>query len=500
MSVRLTHVLQRAKVRLLGDLHGLTFESLAKSRHCGVKTIRELAQIVAAAKKNARDPAFPAVNGSASPALEFTVPERVRRLALADLPVTKRLEHLFQTLHVSRLGQLHGRSSSEFLEHKNCGVKTIRELQELISRAAAGEFDAAASHQNGAPAELLGLIEAALARLDQRDRVLMLARLGKTGASPPNLAKIGRRLGLSRERVRQVEGLAAAAIRMTWGPRIPALLEALRERCLSALLPLTPALLAAWLGDDPPEFTLTPPAQLRLIGLLDERMPCWPDADDGRGGFEEKTSPVERDLGEILLGAGGRLPLAEAFLRLRQQRGQTRLDPTVFLAGVRRARQLRVEFPAPENPVLRLLRASAPALAASIVADSIRPLRAHEIHHLAIRRFGREMVRFGPSFVGQALTEVPAVYTLGSGLYGTQRHFHLAPRKWKEVRDAFVGLLERAKRPISAYEVVQDRLMPSLSRDVNAHEVASALRDDPRLTNLGLLFFSLARWEPKRGG
>ena len=45
----------------------------------------------------------------------------------------------------------------------------------------------------------------ALASLPQREREVVVMRYGLTGAEPQTLEEIGRRLGLTRERVRQIE-------------------------------------------------------------------------------------------------------------------------------------------------------------------------------------------------------------------------------------------------------------------------------------------------------
>ena len=48
----------------------------------------------------------------------------------------------------------------------------------------------------------------ALAALPQREREVVTMRYGLGGAEPQTLEEIGRRLGLTRERVRQIEGQA----------------------------------------------------------------------------------------------------------------------------------------------------------------------------------------------------------------------------------------------------------------------------------------------------
>ncbi len=59
----------------------------------------------------------------------------------------------------------------------------------------------------------LALLERLLARLPDRQRAIVSARFGLCGARRSTLAELGRRFGLSRERVRQVENRALAILR-----------------------------------------------------------------------------------------------------------------------------------------------------------------------------------------------------------------------------------------------------------------------------------------------
>jgi RNA polymerase primary sigma factor len=45
----------------------------------------------------------------------------------------------------------------------------------------------------------------ALARLGERERIVVTLRYGLDGGNPETLANIGRRLGLTRERIRQIQ-------------------------------------------------------------------------------------------------------------------------------------------------------------------------------------------------------------------------------------------------------------------------------------------------------
>jgi DNA-directed RNA polymerase alpha subunit len=59
---------------------------------------------------------------------------------VAELPVSVRLGNILQTCGCRILGDLDRRDEGELLALKNCGRTTIRELRELLRRAAAGEF------------------------------------------------------------------------------------------------------------------------------------------------------------------------------------------------------------------------------------------------------------------------------------------------------------------------------------------------------------------------
>jgi hypothetical protein len=328
ISVRLTGVLHRSGVRMLGDLHGRKVGDFARKRNCGLKTLLELDSVVAAvasAKADARHaqsgaekvpgaangtrsrrPAWPAGagrrrNGDARALHQppprfgvtsrlrlagkqsrqvaaaqqeeagFAIPKSVCQLQFHELPMTKHLANLARSIRLRTLGDLNGRNPLELLQYRSCGWRTVGEIQQLIERAISGEFDVACIDESMAVAELLTLLEQGIAKLSCRERPFLLARIvGLT------FEEIGRRFGFTRALAHQVVINALDHLRKSWGPRIPWLLEIIKRRCLSIPNPpgLTPGLLEQWMGEASKSFRLSKKEQVRLIVALDKNIPC----------------------------------------------------------------------------------------------------------------------------------------------------------------------------------------------------------------------------------
>ena len=174
-------------------------------------------------------------------------------------------------MELQTLGNLHGCTPLELLQYKNCGWRTLTEVEQLIERAISGHFDLARMDESRTLAELLTLLKQGIAKLAPRDRAFLLARIrGMT------FAEIGRRYGFTRARAHQTVVKALGVLRKTWGPRIPRLLEVLKRRCLSTprASELTPSLLNQWVADSTKSFRLPRKAQVRLIAALDKSIPA----------------------------------------------------------------------------------------------------------------------------------------------------------------------------------------------------------------------------------
>jgi hypothetical protein len=190
-------------------------------------------------------------------------------LRFEELPITKRLANVVCSHRLRTLGDLHGRTPIELLQYKACGWRTVAEIEQLIERAVSGEFAAVRIDESKAVAELLTLLEQAIAKLAPRDRRFLLARVrGMT------FAEIGRGYGFTRARIHRVVVNALNTLRKAWGPRIPYLLEMMERHCFSISNGpgLTPALLKHWLGRAAKSLRLSREAQVRLIAALDKNI------------------------------------------------------------------------------------------------------------------------------------------------------------------------------------------------------------------------------------
>ncbi len=293
------------------------------------------------------------VAASATASCIFVIPESARDLEFADLPASKRLERLVRVAKLHQLGDLDGRGAVELLRCSNIGIGTMVELQRLVTRACRGEFNGVAVAQSSAPAALLSLIEAGLSALPLRDRDLLLDRMGARGIDPVTLEQLGREHRLTPERVRQVAEETLTKLRKAWGRRIPHLLESVKERCVSARLPLTAELLEHWMGGVEVELQLSARTHLRLISALDPKFPCWPsDSTAAEGG--EVSPCFALSLRTMVFAVEGGLYLSAVYENLLDQPAFRKLSFAAFLRMLSGMPDVIVAFDQPDAPVVRM--------------------------------------------------------------------------------------------------------------------------------------------------
>ena len=397
-SARLTTLLDRFGIRVLGDLHGRKVVDFAWEKNCGPKTLYELDLLARRARlrngkescnAHRRDRVQTSHNFIATgrekatakmqkDAASFAIPESVCHLSFSELPITTRLANVIRSISARRLGDLNGRSAFELLQYKACGWRTISEIQQLIERAVSGEFDIGQVEETNAAAELLSLLERGLAKLPLRDREFVLARIGAeigSGRSPGadllflSYADIGRRYGLTRARVHKVFANSLDILTKIWGPRIPRLLEVIKWRCLSTICPLTPALLQRWVdsaaasspraitGDNfSNSFRLSIEAHVRLIAALDKSIPCWLETNRKPRRIHDSFGQFDLALAHVVCGAGEPITIAEAYRRLSRLPKPNCPQLTIenFLRMLRSVERTVIEFKDPHSPMIQL--------------------------------------------------------------------------------------------------------------------------------------------------
>jgi hypothetical protein len=398
-SARLTTLLSRSGIRVLGDLHGRKVVDFAWEKNCGPKTLYELDLLARRARFRNRK-AFcnshrggrvhPSHNGMATgsetvtaktqeDAASFAIPESICHLSFKELPITRRLANVVHSMGARSLGDLNGRTAFELLQCKACGWGTISEVQQLIDRAVSGEFDIRQIEETDAAAELLNLLEQGLMKLPLRERQFVLARIGAqmgTNRSPGggllylSYAEIGRRYGLTRARAHKVCANTLDGLKRIWGPRVPRLLEVIKWRCLSTISPLTPQLLEQWV--DSAEVSaqramthdnlssccrLSAEAHVRLIAALDKSIPCWLETHHKPRHIDGSVGQFDLALARIVRVAGGRMTTAEAYGQLARWGGRDYRLLTVekFLRMLCNVKCTRLE---PKDSEIRSVRLS----------------------------------------------------------------------------------------------------------------------------------------------
>jgi hypothetical protein len=357
LSVRLQRVLRLKNVRLAGDLHGRTVSEFGEYPNCGKRTLDELRELVRAVQRphhTARETGRKEEAPYPLSAGVLFLPGNVHNLSIAELPSSVRLEGVFRRRAVSRLGDLHGVAVTDLKAMGNCGAQTIWELTRLIERAAAGEFDA--EQLDWDPVQFLRTIDGLIAGLPERNREILLLRLGGRLEEVPTLKEIGRRFGLTRERVRQIVDLGVNQIRKSGSRRLRKFLEHVEKLCCEGVFPLTPALLRHWLKKSPATGRFLGSFYVRLLAELRPAIPAWPSGQYGSARRSRRNLEIESRLDAVLRRAFGAMRLSEALSRLRSRGKPSNLKAAELLAAIQGSPRFKVLFPKPYAPVVRSTR------------------------------------------------------------------------------------------------------------------------------------------------
>ncbi|MCL5099392.1 MAG: hypothetical protein M1608_18030 [Candidatus Omnitrophica bacterium] len=422
----------------------------------------------------------------------IAIPPAVRSWPLAQMPLSVRLSGVLQKMGFRTLGDLNGVLFDQVLCMRNCGQRSINELEQLIKRVQNGEFDYAKAKGLGLDF-LIQQADDAVEKISPRERNMLLMRLGGGGERPMTLEEIGSKFGLTRERVRQVVDLLYERIYKHGGPAVDVMLRRLADKCLETICPLTADLFKQWLGPKGDSSKYPAAFYVRLFGELDSEIPAWPDGQKPYPNLDQRAKEIVRPIAEILRSNISPLPLSQVFNRLQEQGQPPNLNAGEFLRALKQCSSLTVEFPSPDQPVVRLSSLRICDWVQRVLSQSDRPLRPEEIITQAKKLFGHEVPPISIGGLRNSLRPEQGIFLLDRRAFGMKQHIQVPERLWSKLRNDVYRLLNEENRPVSTREMLKNTRF-SWASQTNVHEVAHILREDERFVDLGRFLFALKEW------
>jgi hypothetical protein len=423
---------------------------------------------------------------------QISIPPKVSQWPLAQMPLSVRLAGVLQKMGFRQLGDLQDVRYDQILSMRNCGQRSIQELQALIQRVQVGEFDFSKVKGLGLD-HLTREIDEAIANIPARERDMLLMRLGGRGEAPMTLEEIGAKFGLTRERVRQVVDLLYERIYKHGGPGVGVMLKRLVEKCLNSVCPLIPTLLSQWLGPKASACQHPPAFYVRLFGELDPDLPAWPEGQRPYPNLDVRAKEISRPIADLLRNNISPLPLADVFQQLQKLGQPPNLTASEFLNALKQCNSLTVEFPAPDRPVVRLASLRICDWVQRVLSQSNRPLRPEEIITQAKKLFGDEVPPISIGGLRNSLRPEQGIFLLDRRAFGTRQHIRCPERLQGALRDDVYKMLLEENRPVSTREILK-RGRFAWTSQTNVHEVAHILREDDRFVDLGRFLFALKNW------
>ncbi|HRZ94323.1 MAG TPA: sigma factor-like helix-turn-helix DNA-binding protein, partial [Candidatus Paceibacterota bacterium] len=357
----------------------------------------------------------------------ISIPAHARSWALAQMPLSVRLEGVLQKMGLRQMGELHGLAYVQISSMRNCGRRTIRELLELVRRVHEGEFDCGAMHGLGLE-HLIRQVDQAVDDLSEREREILRMRLGGRDRDPMTLEEIGGRFGLTRERARQLLDLMFQRIARHGGPFTFLLLDRLADKCLGMVCPLTPELLPLWLGAKTSASKRVPVFYVRLFSELDPRIPAWPDGQRPNPNLSTRAREIIRPAIESLRRHVTPMAIIDLYRDLEAQATVPNLNASDLLLALKQSASITVTTSAPDRPVARLGSLRICDWVHQVLSQSDRPLRPEEILRRGRRMFGPEIPHTSVGGLRNSLRPEQGIFLLDRRAFGIDRHIQLPER------------------------------------------------------------------------
>lgn len=425
-----------------------------------------------------------------SPRDRIAIPESARRWRLTESPISARMTNSLIKRGMNRLGELHGLSFRDLRKVRGCGNGTVEEFRLLLRQLQEGAFDRLMEITPAeAPVEVVQRIDAYCARLNERDRDLLVSRLGGRN-QPQTLAEAGKKYRLTRERVRQLIHLRTSRFRRQGGPPLGVVLDRIVRRCQTHVCPLTPELMNLWLDAAKVTHKYEVAFYVRFIAAICPRCAAW---GDGRGNQQptKRQSEIISAVTKLLDGAGTPMTGREVYNRLRRSPGFAELTVGQFLHAVRDGHHIGVRFTAVDEMTLLPSVVDLRSCARHVLGEAARPLTPTEILDRALRIWGDRAVTNSAYRLARELKPEHGFFLFGRELYGLPRHVRIPPSQWPGIRDDVHALLQEEGRSVSTYEILNQQKF-RWGADITTYELAIILQGDPRFASLGSCVFELA--------
>lgn len=423
----------------------------------------------------------------------IVVPQSVRGWSISLMPISARLSGVLERLGAHLLGDLQGMSFDQLAKAKNCGRTTIAELREFVTSLQVGAFDIGnASVEGVAAAYTIRLVDDTLGKLPSRTREILLLRFGGKGEEPMTLEEIGRKYELTRERVRQIVETTIKQMHKNGRLAFGELLKKIAEKCITAVCPLTPALLTQWISVEAGTSCYPMSFYIRLFNELLPEIPGWPE-NQKPAGTVGRSAEIVRSLRGLMQDDIRARPLQEVFEKVRADKTFSDMKADEFLDALRRDDSLTVEFAQPDRPEVRPSKLRTREWVRHVLSRTDCPLTPEEIIRQGRELLGDRISPPSPFTLANVLGPDGGFYWLDRNAVGLRQHFRLPLSLWDKVRSDFSRLLKDENRPISTSEVCNEQRF-NWTRLTNAYEAAQVLREDRRFIDLGRFHFGLAKW------
>lgn len=233
-------------------------------------------------------------------ALEVILPDELKARKPSEAPLPPRLVSFAEARGIATLGELVRVQRSELLAAPNLGRRTIVDAVSALGKLREALMEV------GTPraAEWKRLFLASVGKMPLRERMVLSQRAGLVGPAP-TLAELGESLGVSRERVRQLEAAALSELRSksVWTARLADVLAELRGAALVRLDTLeedgVPVIVDPETDADPFRFVLEMVLEGRA-GFVVEREGVAYFSAVAEAELEKKLAHLERALGSLV--------------------------------------------------------------------------------------------------------------------------------------------------------------------------------------------------------